>query len=326
MQTSTSSLNSAATLTGQFDLYGVPLAVTADHPLLFEMVAEDTRFFRRPSTGRSDEVIHLTLQARRVGQDGTVSRLPGGQVTRYDEGQITVTLWPRQRRIHATVIPDPVVLRDPAYHLCFTRPVSFWLKQRGLFLLHAGCVAEQGEGVLILGRSRAGKSTLAVSAVRASFRFLSDEQPVLSLRRGALQARAFPRRIRLDRPSAMQIPELQPLAAAADHWRVIFPMEQVWPGCLTASCEPRLLIFPRFLARGRLRLRRVTASETLARLLQDPYFVWHRQSARNWSLRRHLALFEVLAQRTRAYALDYGVSDILEVPSVFRRLLRESSR
>ncbi len=49
------------------------------------------------------------------------------------------------------------------------------LTQRYVVSLHAGCVARGGAGILICGKSAAGKSTLSFAAARAGFTFVADD-------------------------------------------------------------------------------------------------------------------------------------------------------
>jgi serine kinase of HPr protein (carbohydrate metabolism regulator) len=58
--------------------------------------------------------------------------------------------------------------------------------------LHAGCVAIGGKGVLILGRSGAGKSDLALRLIDRGAMLVSDDYTDLSVENGALIARPCP--------------------------------------------------------------------------------------------------------------------------------------
>jgi hypothetical protein len=56
--------------------------------------------------------------------------------------------------------------------------------------IHATCVAIGGTGVLLLGRSGAGKSDLALRLIGDGAVLVADDRVLLSLKRGALHARA----------------------------------------------------------------------------------------------------------------------------------------
>jgi hypothetical protein len=72
----------------------------------------------------------------------------------------------------------------------------------GLVELHASCVARDQRGLLLLGPSRSGKSTLAMALTEAGFRFLSDDRTFCSLRRDELLAWSLPRPLKLRHEAA----------------------------------------------------------------------------------------------------------------------------
>lgn len=324
-------------MTAYFDILGLPLRVTADHPDFLDLLNEDLRVFRARKPRRRAGEIRLSLQAlpplsgdvpypksflpysevaRQDGPDGTIA-------TRYARSEIIVLSHRKQRRIEVGVVPTAGLLPDPAWHYVFTQPVSPWLKERGLFFLHAGCVAEDSAGILLAGSPRSGKTTLTLAAVRGGLRFLGDEQPLLEERADGLRVHAFPRRIRLDRSGAGRFPELRPLLRSPVQ-RIAFHAETVWQGRAARSCRPAALLFPRFRKEGGLRLRRISPPQALARLLQDDHFIWYRDNAWNPLSENHLRLFRRLAEETPAYTLLYGDTDLKRVPILFRRILRGS--
>ncbi len=324
-------------MTGLFRIHGLELELISNHPLLFRTFAQDLEHFRTPRTTRSAEKVRLRLTALprlseangypvdfaryREIQPQQMNR-PGETVTRFGMSLVTVITDLQRKQIRAAILPEGRLLPDPAYHLCFTQPISLWLKQRSLFFLHAGCVAEGSAGVLIIGHSRAGKSCLSLSAVRDGFRFLSDEQPLIQKRAGSVAALAFPRRIRLDRAVASGFPELKGLLRATGCERILFPIERVWPGSVTESCLPRLLVFPKFQAHGKLKVRQLHPTQALARLLQDDHFIWYRRGPLSRLSEEHLSVLEGLAKQAEPVEMLYGNSDLQRIPPAFRRLLR----
>src|SRR4051812_11787740 len=82
-----------------------------------------------------------------------------------------------QQRSGLVVVP-PSVLRFP-YHTRyeFIEFALFTLAARvkRLVPLHAACVGREGRGVLLMGESGAGKSTVALLCLLAGFEFLSED-------------------------------------------------------------------------------------------------------------------------------------------------------
>ena len=319
-----------------FNIHGLAFELSADHPALFNAFAEDLSFFRSRGHAPGKRPVRLTLTALPSSLNGDGTPKPfapyremgtrrttasGRSVTCYGRSAVTVISSFREPSIRAAVLPETALLVDPAYHYCFTQPASLWFKRRGLFFLHAGCVSKDSRGILIVGHSRAGKSILSLSAVRGGYKFLSDEQPLLSLRNGQVRAHSFPRRIRLHRTDAGFFQELEPLLKSSPLDRLIFPIQKFWAGCVAPSCKPRLLIFPNFHRQGPFRVSSLHPSEALARLLQDDHFVWYRDSPWARLSHQHLALFEKLVRQAPAFSLRYRNEDLPQIPPLFHRLL-----
>jgi hypothetical protein len=89
------------------------------------------------------------------------------------------------------------------------------LAQRHVVMVHAGCVARNGSGVLLCGASAAGKSTLSYACARAGWTWISDDCTCLlpdSPERIAI-GRSLQARFRLDAPALF--PELEGFLARA---------------------------------------------------------------------------------------------------------------
>jgi hypothetical protein len=72
--------------------------------------------------------------------------------------------------------------------------VSLTAVRAGSVLLPSAAVAREGKALLLIGRSRSGKSTLAARALAAGHRILGDDQVLINARQECLP---FPRRLRL---------------------------------------------------------------------------------------------------------------------------------
>jgi hypothetical protein len=111
----------------------------------------------------------------------------------------------------------------------------------GLVELHASCVARGGNGLILTGPSRSGKSTLALALTHSGFSFLSDDRTFCSLTRNKLLAWGLPRPLKLRRDAASWFEELrhrEPIEVQ-DGERV-FDFE---PSQREPKCEPRLVVF-----------------------------------------------------------------------------------
>lgn len=72
----------------------------------------------------------------------------------------------------------------------------FWRGKTKPLLLHAGAIAKNSRGVLLVGPDGAGKSTLTLGLVERGFRYLSDEYGIIDLDTGLLRYHPAPHSIR----------------------------------------------------------------------------------------------------------------------------------
>jgi hypothetical protein len=87
-----------------------------------------------------------------------------------------VVLSPDQRA--ALVVVSPAMLRFPyhtRYELIEFAIFTLAARVRQLVPLHAACVGRNGRGVLLMGESGSGKSTVALLCLLAGFEFLSED-------------------------------------------------------------------------------------------------------------------------------------------------------
>jgi hypothetical protein len=102
---------------------------------------------------------------------------------------------------------------------------------RSHFLIHAGVVAHQGQGIILAGDSLYGKTTLALELVRRGFTLLSDE--LAPLGRLDRQVHPFPRSLRI-RPGTLELTGFAEAADNATSWsgKLLLDIEKIKPGSL----------------------------------------------------------------------------------------------
>lgn len=99
-------------------------------------------------------------------------------------GSSFAAIVPAERR--ALIAVPRALLRHPyhvRYELIEFAAYMLAARTQELLPLHAGCVALNGRGALILGDSGAGKSTLALQALLAGFDFLAEDSVLVQPRR-----------------------------------------------------------------------------------------------------------------------------------------------
>lgn len=67
-------------------------------------------------------------------------------------------------------------------------PLGVLFYQRGYTVLHGSCVVRHGEGLIFLGDSGAGKSSIALSCISKGWQLVSDDVVVLDMSDGGIRA------------------------------------------------------------------------------------------------------------------------------------------
>lgn len=128
----------------------------------------------------------------------------------------------------------------------FPMLVSVLSGSLGLVELHAACVAKNRQGVLLIGPSRSGKSTLAMALATAGCRALSDDRTLCSLKQGKLRAWGMPRPLKLRREAAAWFEEFlnrEPVDVQNGERVFHFEPSQQFGGDRRLECEPQSLVF-----------------------------------------------------------------------------------
>jgi hypothetical protein len=193
-----------------------------------------------------------------------------------------------------------------ATHPLLTVSLMELLERRGLYSLHAACLADgDGHGVLVSGASGAGKSTLALALARAGMRFLSDDVVFLAHaeERSPVLALGFSDAIGLSTYAAECFDELR--RWLDDPPGEGFPkrlgrIEDLLGVCAIPSCLPRAIVFPEVVHEDRSAIEPLDRGEALLRLVPD-VLLTHAESTQ-----AHLAAVAALLGQARCYALRSG--------------------
>ena len=185
---------------------------------------------------------------------------------------------------------DPMLARVTSFAVCAG------LRRFGLFDLHSAGVVDpsNGRGVLIVGRSGSGKSALAVQLVSAGWSYLSDDELLLSLDDGAVEARGF-RSFFATRTSK-----------DGDPLRHCFEPDTVFGARRTPKILPGVVLFTSLNNESESRLSKLTQKETMMRLIRAcPWATYDTAIASD-----NLKVLSALARQAKGFDLSAG-SDLL---------------
>jgi len=211
-----------------------------------------------------------------VGPRGLVRAPAGANVMAVHEtGSGAITLIDRRARSLLYRVPDAA--RLPWWERAAPlRPALFWaLTGEGRHLVHAGAVGD-GErgGALVAGAGGSGKTTVALAALEAGLRYVSDDY-VLLHSQPELVAWNLYGTAKLDRGHLARFPTLAEEARVspapeADE-KAVLDVAASRPGAVAEALPIRAVIVPR-IEGGRTRLDRVHRSKALLALAPSTAF------------------------------------------------------
>lgn len=308
----------ATTLQRLYEIHGVRVGVCAEDPTVIGAMELRLRDFRGgpgpPPAVRLEFVID--------GRDRAAPRSEAGRPV-YDTPYGSLYYFPDSDELCGTLggvdldceaSRGVAVFRSAAFagrelylatHPLATISLMELLERRGLFSLHAACLASgDGRGVLLAGASGAGKSTLSLALARAGMSFLSDDVVFLAHTGGSTAVRAlgFADTVGISDHAAARFGDLRArLGPAPDGFpKRLGRIEELLGTSALGSCEPCALVFPEVALHQRSDIAPLDPREALLRLVPD---VLVTEPA---ATQAHLRAIAGLLDQVRCYALRSG--------------------
>ncbi len=209
----------------------------------------------------------------------------------------------------------PTNLLESLFHYALTE----LLATRGLFAVQGAAVEYHGQGVIIAGGNGHGKTTASLALLRAGFRSLSDETPLLRDRGQHVDLLAFPTGIDVTNATVRTFPEIErssPGILRQGAWKKSFSPEDIYPGSVGTSCRPAMVLVPHVSDTPHSCLEPLTKSRALEAIISQALTGHDVERTR----RGFLALSRLI-QQVDCYRLHFG-RDILDLPLLIAPLLR----
>jgi hypothetical protein len=188
--------------------------------------------------------------------------------------------------------------------------LDWWLRDRGLHMLHAGAVGTSAGGVVLVGKSGSGKSTTALSSLDSDLVYAGDDYVGVSLG-SQPEVHSLYSSGKLMQNHVERLPFL--LDALANRERlavekaVVYANEQ-WPERISPRFPLRAVVIPRVTA-GLVEAKTFEASPAEAFRALAPSTVFQTHTRGQDSLVRARRLLETVP----SYVLELG-SDIASIP------------
>ena len=175
------------------------------------------------------------------------------------------------------------------------------LRRFGMFELHGAGVVEpsSGAGVLSIGPSGSGKSTLTLQLATAGWSYLSDDELLLSLNHGSVEARGFRR--------------FFALVDSTSTSKNCFEPADIFTSPRVDKIAPRFVFFTTISGAKHTQWHELTQAETMTRLIRAcPWASYDTAVAGP-----NLELLSRLARQTKGFDLEAG-KDLLESDTAAR--------
>jgi hypothetical protein len=324
-------------------IHGVRLRVATDSPAIAEAVEAHLRHFRCSAAGeaacleavlravpeRSAVPVVVSAGARVLsepgGTPGAELRSEGWTCTLvedqgwtildfHDQGLLRLD---RLRRRMEVYLVAPEAMHPDVRSSLFHLGLSELLRAQELYTIHATALEKGGRAVLIPGASGRGKTTCCISLLRAGYRCLSDDHPLLRENGAGLEVLAFPEKIDVTGRSVRFFPELvearERLARGVRKWQ-FFP-EAFYPDAIAEGGKPVALLLPLIVDAAQSWLEPLPRSQALEEIMRQGLLVLDRERAD-----RQFGTFVRLVETTPCYQLYFG-TDVLELPGLIDPLL-----
>lgn len=225
------------------------------------------------------------------------------------DARVAVDLW----------VDRPYELSSPNVAQLFSHALSPALRRCGIFEIHsAGVIASGGtKAIMIAGPSGSGKSTLTSQLALCGWGYLSDDILLLQICDEEIRVGAFRRFFALthDTIAAVKLSRSELGEAVGTSKERVTPQDHFATNPIEQAV-PGTVVFPTLTGERRSQLVRLTAAESMTRLLRlSPWASYDKPTSRE-----HLQLLGRLANTTQAFDLLAG-TDILHDPKLAADLI-----
>jgi hypothetical protein len=325
----------------RYDLHGVAVQVECDGGVLSESVERLLRAFANVAPSGNGDSSAWRVFARSVADAG---ELPGARsaaaVLAFEQPRVGLdgsswgyAVWRDRGRTIIEVSDRGLVVVEPergCAEVWAVAPERWGAEEReglvfllasevlrasGLYPLHAAAVEREGRAVLILGSSGAGKSTSLLSLMRAGWRCLSDDHPLICDTAEGPRVLPWPARLELTAETARLFGGLGDVRARRGERKLWLYPEEYGAGVASAAAAPTLLLFPKVVDWPVSSVEAVSSGFALEELLRLGMVVVDRKVAA-----RQFSLLARLARGTARARVFFG-SDVERLPALVDGLL-----
>lgn len=279
-----------------------------------------------PAEAKPDNVEWITIP----GMDGPLHARWQKEWQRFREYQSYPGVTSRicavrnKKDLYATIFVEDVEKVAPWFmtrHV-FYMAIGALLRYDGFEIVHAGAIALDGAGVLLIGSPGSGKTTLLLSCLHMGMQLLADDIILLARDDGIVKVYAFPEDIGARRGTIDMLGYhsfMQGLAADVRNKRYI-AVQRYFREQVIASCRVNFLLFVHQEQRsGEFRAERLSPSQAVSWLMSE-YI--SQQLAQEGGANNMFDIFSDLVTQAQCYRI-FLTPDVLLNAKQVRRLIAQ---
>lgn len=207
-------------------------------------------------------------------------------------------------------LSEPLGLDPELLARVLSQAFSAAWRRCGLFEIHSGAVVppKETDALLIAGASGSGKSTITAQLATSGWSYLSDDTLLLTENSADVEVVALRQFFALTPTTVATLPTVA-LPRVNGRKKERFAPRELFSSPQIDSAKPAIVLFPLITGESDSQLRRLTASETMSRLLKlCPWSCYDNVSAGN-----HLTVLGRLARKAAGFDILAG-TDLLRDP------------
>src|SRR6266487_558497 len=232
-----------------------------------------------------------------------------------------------KKDLHATIFVEDVEKVAPWFMMrhVFYMAIGALLRYDGFEVVHAGAIALDGTGVLLIGSPGSGKTTLLLSCLHIGMQLLADDVILLAKDDGIIKVYSFPEDIGVRRGTIDLLGHysfMQGLKADVRRKRYI-AVQRYFREQVINSCQVCFLLFVHEEQRsGEVRAERLSPSQAFSWLMSE-YI--SQQLAQEGGANVMFDIFSDLVTQAQSYRISL-TSDVLVNAEQVRRLIGQYRR
>jgi len=251
--------------------------------------------------------------------------LPRGQIRGFESTRVAIANLPgmdgfnlldRERRLALYWRSRPNVISYHERSFPFRVILNWWAASHDIQFAHAAAVGYEDGGVLITGKSGAGKSTSALACLGSGLRYASDDHVLLERRLG-LYVHSLYNSGKLHLERLADLPRFEPYVRNPDdldEGKALIFVQQASPDEVSRGFPVRAILIPKITGRAQTRIMPISRAAALAALAPSSMFLLPGDD------RRAFQNFARYVRQVPCFSLLPG-TDLATIPEAIKTLL-----